>query len=209
MGISEEDISEMMNTVMKAVNSTNSYDFEVVAEAINKEYQKAGYDAQIEVSQAEDMMEYLELANQDFEGTLDKLVTDEMISEAQADYILRFNTDLEKVADEGISKFIIDFKQEVQNDKKLIVEEKVALDNYLTVVKAGIESVSLDKSPCTDCIKRNKRDIFGWGSVVILTVILVGCTAATGPLFWACVVGVAGLIYAGGICTECGNQCGC
>lgn len=161
MGVSEEDISEMIGTVMKAVNSTNSYDFEVVVEAINEEYRKAGYDAQIEVEQAEDMMEYLELANQDFEGTLDKLVTDEMISEVQADYILRFNTDLEKVADDEVSNFIVDFKKDIQNDVKLITEEKVALDNYLTVVKASFESVDVDKSPCTDCIKRQIKYLVG------------------------------------------------
>ncbi len=209
MDVSEQEIAEIMSTVMDAVKYTKSYDVEAVVGSINEAYEDVGYDVQIEVEQVQDMKNYLDLAKNDPKATLNKLVTDEMLSQRQANYIERFNTELEKITDEKLFNYIDAFKQEVKDDDKLAKEEKAALGNYLTLVKSGFESVDSEKTGCRCCIRNNRRAIFGWGSLVILVLILTLCAVLSGPAVFYCAIGVAGVVYAGQICTICDGPCNC
>lgn len=97
-------------------------------------------------------------------------------------------------------------KEEKQN---LLVLESSMIS--FSQISDQIASFSFDKNEkrgdCMDCIKDNKKKIFGWGAVIAIVLATLCIIATVGTLAWQCILGWFTLAIADRIIQYCGDVC--
>lgn len=87
--------------------------------------------------------------------------------------------------------------------------------NTLTLVVKVLEIYNIDEEytsekqmgACWDCMKKNKKKIWGWGAVAFLMLLIKCIVASLGTLIVACIVVAAGWGSIIGICKYCTAAC--
>jgi len=133
-----------------------------------------------------------------------------LFNQEQLDLFVKFDANFAQVTDlKGYKKAVASLENEIYNSQKLNLIERNTMLMYAGIMSSFSTTDYIAKAagPCKDCIKKNKRKIFGWGAFWALLAV-IGCIAATfGALIPACIVGILGTGVLATLKMYCGSVC--
>lgn len=145
---------------------------------------------------------------------INQLVTDGHLAVVSKDMLILLANNLEDSTNElDYSNILLNFNQEVVGNEVLTEEDKSDLLVISDIMAANSDFIDQiiqnnnERGPCGDCVKKHRKQIFGWGSLAILINIIL-CLRFVEPFaIAACIVIAIGITLWGETCYHCKNDC--